>query len=649
MRLGRGLLCCYSRCVQRAAGRKADIGTVLSTVVVAAIGVVFLARFAPARFLLLETWRPAAAAVAVVLACIGFGALGIALARRLWVIIARDVDDYEALPLLDAFLIGFAVLGLIAAVVAWIGIAMSSLIIIAVAVGAAIGVVILARSDVATVPLSGTVATILLAVPILLALTQAITPPNSPDELIYKLAVPHAYQLYGRMIELPLNSDSYLTMADHMVSLVAMILANGIAARLVHFAIYLAALAALYRLGGLAVAVMVAWTPVLMIIAGWAWNDWSTLALLVIAFERYERWTGTQTSSDAAVAFAALGCAASMKYTALPWIFAMAIIIAIRHRRAPRVLAAAAALILVFGTLFYLRNAIWTGSPIAPLLLPNAPMVANFRSGGASFGGWSDLFHGTDIFDARISDESLGILLPAAAIIGLAALTSRDRRLRDLALIGAIQLPIVLTIAPGSRNMLNAFFPLAAAGAILASGVWAMSRTALRWAGATVVMLALIAQAVLAVFVLNSYEILPYLAGSEDAIAYLSRVRTFIPPYRFLARSPPTSRVLVVAENRTLYLDRPFVAAGNLDGPRMAAWLSQFHTATEFRAALRKEGITHFLLYAPWYQVGSTPPGMLEKEYILQVDAKTDAMVRAFMRQEKLVYRDREYLIFEVR
>ena len=80
-------------------------------------------------------------------------------------------------------------------------------------------------------------------------------------------------------------------------------------------------------------------------------------------------------------------------------------------------------------------------------------MVANYRTGGSAFGGWSDLLRGTDIFDARISDESLGILLPAAAIIGLAALWSRERRLRDLAIVGAVQLPIVLTIAPGSRNM----------------------------------------------------------------------------------------------------------------------------------------------------------------------------------------------------
>ena len=52
----------------------------------------------------------------------------------------------------------------------------------------------------------------LLAIAIGIAFIEAITPVSSPDELVYKLAIPHAWQLYGRMIELPLNSNSYLAM-----------------------------------------------------------------------------------------------------------------------------------------------------------------------------------------------------------------------------------------------------------------------------------------------------------------------------------------------------------------------------------------------------------------------------------------------------
>src|SRR5438067_2254284 len=69
----------------------------------------------------------------------------------------------------------------------------------------------------------------LLAIPIAIAFIEAIAPVNSPDELVYKLAVPHAWQLFGRMLELPLNSNSYLAMALHSADLAALVLGGGIA------------------------------------------------------------------------------------------------------------------------------------------------------------------------------------------------------------------------------------------------------------------------------------------------------------------------------------------------------------------------------------------------------------------------------------
>ena len=86
--------------------------------------------------------------------------------------------------------------------------------------------------------------------------------------------------------------------------------------------------------------------------------------------------------------------------------------------------------------------------------------------------------------------------------------------------------------------MVNAFVPIAAAGAMLV--VAGTARTLLRVVAASVLVVCLIAQGILAVFVLNSYEILPYLAGSEDASAYLSRARPFMRAGRVRPRSCPT-------------------------------------------------------------------------------------------------------------
>jgi hypothetical protein len=387
----------------------------------------------------------------------------------------------------------------------------------------------------------------------------------------------------------------------------------------------------------------------MMVIAGWAWNEWSALGLLIIAFDRYERWIESTTPSDAALAFAALGSAAAMKYTALPWLLGTAVIVVARHRRSPRFIMAGAAIVFLFGAFFYVRNAVWTGSPIAPLLLHDAPAVSNYRSGG-QLSGWRDLVHGYDIFDPRIVDESLGILLPAAALLGIGALRLRERRLPDLVILSAIQLPIVLTIAPGSRNEVNAFVPIALAGTI-AAAIWIVrTRVVFRVVAGVAAALALGAQLSLVLFVLSSYEVGPYLSGQERAAAYLQRTRAFARPYAWIDRfTPRSARLILLGETRTFYLQRPFVAAGNLDGPRVASWLSQFSTSDALAAELHRMGIKHLLLHTQWYRVRGPAPGMLEKEYLLEVSAETDAMLRAFLRSHaRVVYRDGEYLIAEV-
>ena len=621
--------------------RGADVRTGLAILVTGGVAAVFLARFAPARFILIETARPALAAIAILLACTGFGALATDASRRLFLRLSDEPDDFEALSLLDALLLGFAVLGTVAGVVAWIGIAVPVIVIVITAAGAVLGAVVMIRSGVSFARIDDAAASVA-AIPVLLALVQAVTPANSPDELVYKLAVPHAYRVYGRMLELPLNSHSYLAMSDQLVSFVALVLSNGIAARLVHFAMFVAAVVAIYRLTSSAVAVAVAaWTPALLISAGWAWNDWSTLALLVIAVDRYERWVEHESPSDGAMAFAAMGAAASIKYTALPWIGVMALLLVARRLRDARFLAITA----LFGAFFYVRNAVWTGSPFAPLFLPNAPALSSYRT-GAPFEGWLNVVRGYIVFDPRLADESLGILLPAAAIIGLFALRSRERWLRDLAIVGAVQLVVLIAIAPDPRIMVNAFLPVAAAGAVLAGDAVRRSHVALRAIAGLVMAIVLAAQLALTMYVLSSYEIVPYLTGQENAHTYLARSRAFVRPFDWLARfTPPSARILLLGENRTLYLERQCVAAGNLDGPRVAAWLS-----SDLPSNVRAAGITHVLLHIPWYRAGGPAPDIVEKEHVLQVSPATDATLRAFLQSHgRLVYRDQEYLIFELR
>ena len=292
---------------------------------------------------------------------------------------------------------------------------------------------------------------------------------------------------------------------------------------------------------------------------------------------------------------------------------------------APTRLRALAPLILfAFGAFFYVRNLIWTGSPIAPLLLPNAPQVAGFRGSA-----WLGLVHGDDIFDPRIVDESLGILLPLAFIAGLFAWRKR----RHLVLIGLIQMPILLTIGPGSRNIINGVAPVAIAGMALLEEIVPIGLIAA---------IPLFAQLTLVAFTLESYDFVPYLAGKETAEQTIARTRAFAKPYEWIARNTrPDARVLLLAENRTFYLQRRFVAGGNLDSPRVAEWLAS--------GGLNNERFTHIVIHKPWYRVGNAPLDTLEKEYVLQVPAETHRKLMQFLATSaKLQYQDNEYVIYGI-
>lgn len=610
-------------------------------VATAAVTAVFLTRFRPSLLLLTETLRPAAAALIVVLAAIGCGSAAIALSRKFFVTHIEAAIPTAA-PLSDALAIGYAVLGTIAAAA---GLVTTTASVAATIIAAAYGGSVVWRQRTtlrwprAWAPLS-----LLLVPPLLIAAATAIVPVNSPDELIYKLAIPHAYQLYGRVIELPLASNSYLVMAIHSADIPALILGGGVAAKLSHLALYVTALLIIARFAGMWTAVAVAWTPALMVIAGWSWSEWGVLALLILSYARYEE-------GDWAVAATALGCAAASKYTALPWIAAFAIVVLIRRRDERALLLRAAVVTALFGAFFYVRNLVWTGSPVAPLFLPHAPQVTGYRGGGI-LSGWLDFVRGTDIFDARIVDESLGILLPIAFILGIFAIIRRERR--ELLLTGLLQMCVLLTIAPGSRNMINGVVAVAIVGIALGREIYAASAPALRALMATFIAIALAAQLVLTIFILEPYEIVPYLAGKETAAQYMSRMRSFARPYDWIAKqTAPSARILLLGETRTFYLQRPFLAAANLDGPRVAAWLARFTTPDELRRELVAQHITHVVLHKPWYRIataGAPPPGMLEKEYVLEVPPQVHAVLTTLLNTHSVLrYRDGEYLIYELR
>ena len=647
----------------------------------AVFAAVFLSRLPSVGVALARLPQPLVAAALVVLASYAAGTVALAMTRAIFRRVGglRDegfaAEENVAPGFAAVLLVGFPAFGTAVALIAWTGVAIQLAILVFTVALAAVGVWLVARSRAERGRIDGWDA-LLFGPPVAIAAIGAISPVNSPDELVYKLAIPKTYLELGGMVDLPLNSYSYASNALSHVSLAALALSGGIAAKLAHAALFVAALVVLRRLGdrlapgsGRWVAAVLAWTPALMLIAGWAWSEWGVLALLLLSYLGWLDFQERPTTNNAALVVGALAGAAAIKYTALPWLLVFGAIAAIRIGRggaggrvAPSddaalrlgpLLAAASLSMLVLGSFFYLRNWLWSGSPVAPFLLSGAPAIENYRSQGR-LSGWQELLLGYDIVHAGIVDDALGVLLPVCAVLApLGAL--RYRAARDLFWIGLVPLPFLVAAAPTSRLMLTSAVPLAVVGAIHLAASWrAVATTLVRWVAAAAAGVAMAMQLALVLYVIvSSYEPFGVLAGSETEAAYFQRMRAYTPVYRWIAENtPPESRVLLLGETRSYALDRPAVSAGNFDGLRMAAFLGGHADAKALAAELRRMGVSHVVVHWPRVKVegrSSGPIDMLDREYLLPLPRATAVMLQQFVDEVAVRrYQDAAYSVYEL-
>lgn len=631
------------------------------------LAAVFFGRFAPAATVLLRLTRPLAAASLVLLASLCCGAAAAVAARAVLTKVGGLADPEPrsaAVALRDCLFIGIPVYGTLLGLIALTGAPLeiaAILVTLLLAVGG--GLVLSRRRPALSLSLSAWDLA-LLGPPVAIAFLASTTPVASPDELVYKLAIPQAYLLHDGMVEFPLNSHSYFPAAFGLASLGALALSGGVAAKLMHLAIYLLTLGILRRLAnrldppaGLWGTVVVAWTPALMLVAGWGWPDWGVVGLLLLSYERWRSFRETSDAGDAAMSALALAGALAARYTALLWLAAFAAVVVLDRKNRSQPLArlafALGAVLIVFGGFFYVRNLVWTGSPVAPFLLPDSPSVEKFR--GSSASGWGALLRGEDILHRDIVDDSLGILLPFSVLLSALSLRGGGRRFADLFAIGLAQLAVFVTLAPLSRLWMTALVPLALLGASVAVRLWREAVPALRASLSIVAAVALSGQLLLVGYILVvSYDLAPYVVGNETETQYRLRARGFARTYDWIGRStPPSSRILLIGENRTFDLPRPAFSAGNLDGPRLSRYLARFRTVAAFAREMRRLGVTHVLLHRSWYRVRGAgpgrPPGMLEKEYIVEVGRETHAMLAEFFASRaRLRYRDGAYDVYEV-
>ena len=388
----------------------------------------------------------------------------------------------------------------------------------------------------------------------LAAFIAAQAPPSTLDELAYHLAIPWSWVKEGRAIDLPLISHSYFPLGVESADLPFLsILGNmqgGIASHFLHLFAAIAVTALLLRRTGdcpILTAAIVA-TPALALTAGWSLVDFPLVGLAIALVE----------AEDDATLAAALGAGLLTKYTFIP----IAIIVILLTKRWRAMWPG-----IAIGSIFFIRNLILTGNPIAPFLGALAPHVAHYR--GAAFVS-------NYVFSGSFIDESLGASLLMACTLAVGMLSWVF-----------VAAGIVLFLLAPSARLLVPFFAVPASRAL-------PPNRPLR----VLLAIGIAMQLLLIAFFTERSQAFALIAGRASDEQYLASVRPSTSTIEALdAELPQRSLTLIIGLSETFWFQHRVRGGGNFDGPRVSAYLDA-GSVDALGARLRRDGIMHVAVIA---------------------------------------------------
>jgi hypothetical protein len=246
-----------------------------------------------------------------------------------------------------------------------------------------------------------------------LAFLQALTPPWHYDGLSYHLSGPRQFLRDGKILPDYNNWFTFYPSTWEMLFTLGLGLRSEIFSHLMHFSAFLLLIGSTYTFGrtylpkpgGWLAALLLLAIPILPLWASAAYTDiaWALYQFLAISFILI--WIEDRKSSCLLLAGFMQGFALGSKYLALSG-FLILIIIIIWNSNEKKHLNWKTMLInslifsisaLLVGSPWYIKNLIWTGNPIFPLILPQqkidpqqiAIWMDYVRSFGAGF-RWQD-------------------------------------------------------------------------------------------------------------------------------------------------------------------------------------------------------------------------------------------------------------------
>ena len=461
-----------------------------------------------------------------------------------------------------------------------------------------------------------------------LIVLRNLAPPSAGDPLFYHLTVPRQYLYEGRVVWWPIFCWNFPQLTEMLYTL-ALGTRGDIAAGSLGSMLALLCVGAVWSLARRYVSQTSAWLAAALFVTLPNFYTYATdvkveLALtifLVLGWLTLLQWYEGRGHRWLVLVGLCAGLAASTKYQALLAAGGLAVaasfglfsgrrwLLAERGRMLGSVTLAVAAAVVVMLP-WYGRNWLLGGDPIWPLGYPIFTSRYYTAAEFQKFASWEQGL-GSSLFDLLISPWMLTTrsgaygtqdfrtvftpvflaFLPGLTLIW-SGLSVRKRRAAALLLIGVGSSYTVWFF--GGYQKLGYLFPmlvpLIVVTVLAIEGVWAKERIlrVVTLAGLTV---ALVLS--LAVAMLQSRTVLPYVTGYIDRDAYLSSKVPFYEDLRWANANLPSDAMVLSLDSHPYYLERRLILgapaySGVLDYPTL-------RSPEELLARLRSQGFTHIL------------------------------------------------------
>jgi hypothetical protein len=463
----------------------------------------------------------------------------------------------------------------------------------------------------------------------------ALCPPFAKDALVYHLAVPKLYLQAGGLRYVAGNIYANFPMGEEMLYLAPMALGLDRVPALIHLTYSLFASALVFRLAGrfttstlaLVPAALFAWTPTVMVSAGWPYVDLAVVYAVLAFFVAWFRFRETGARRVLIAAGALAGSAFAAKYTGGFVVLLGGVLLLLHARRTKQKTGAAAGDLIVYGAAaavlvvpWLVKNVAYTGNPLYPFAFGlfggrdwDAYQAATFAEFLKNFGmGRAPLdllllpvhlaFNAE--WEGRRFDGKIGVL-PLAALIAFIALAIRTRSRDGIWRDSAWRDVVLSWLAYGvfwtfTTQQVRFFLPVLALFCVALAGVFpkADDGPGVRVAAWAAVAAIAIGGLVPTASALGGIKPWRYLVGEETKSEFLDRNYGLHPAIRYAnANLPAEARVLLLqVGDRGYYLEREYYSDSVVEVAYLDRAIRASRTPIELRDRLVDDGFTHVLL-----------------------------------------------------